>query len=467
MNLTLRDAERILLGQTDTDPGSDFAFRQVCTDSRAVEPGDLFVCIEGERFDGHLFASDAVRAGARAVVCSRLLELDAPMLMVRDTVQALGLLARHCRDNAHARVVAVTGSAGKTTLKEMLASCLGRTMTVSKNAGNLNNQIGLPLSIFRADPESDAWILEIGISMPHDMDELGPVAAPDLAVIHNIGPAHLEGLGDLRGVALAKASLLKHLAPGGRGLVNADHPLLLEEARKIVPDVLCFSTRDQENAYYCTFLGAEQDSRGRFLIRTPGFEIEAVLPYCGGHFAENIAAAAAVSHLMGVAPAEMIAGIGSARLPGQRFACRERDGVTLIDDTYNANPLSMHGAVETARHMAGSYSPRRPLVLVLGDMKELGSHAAEAHEELGRQLRDVAPAAVFFHGEHAGNVARGLGDADLRVEPLSSPEQLLRRWREMSLAQAVVLFKGSRSCRMELYAGALNKELDNGHGDRG
>ncbi|WP_022661322.1 UDP-N-acetylmuramoyl-tripeptide--D-alanyl-D-alanine ligase [Paucidesulfovibrio longus] len=460
MNLTLRAAERILLGGADTAPENDVTFGNVCTDSRAVERGDLFVCIEGERFDGHEFAESAVRSGAAAVLASRMLDLPVPVLMVRDTVRGMGLLARACRDQAKARVVAVTGSAGKTTVKEMLATVASRECRVSRNAGNLNNQIGLPLSIFRADPESDLWVLELGISRAHDMDELGPVASPDMAVIHNIGPAHLEGLGDLRGVARAKASLLRHLRPDGLAVINADHELLREQALLLRPDATLYSTRDENFPYFCTFLGVQADGQGRYLVRTPDFELEADLPFCGAHFAENIGATAASAHLLGLSKESLLLGLAEARPPAQRFACSHRGGVTIIDDTYNANPLSMRGAVATAREMAVSGGGCRPLVLVLGDMKELGSGAAEEHVGLGRHLRAMDPAAVFFHGEHALDVARGYGENGSAVEPVASPENLLRRWRQLGLSNAVVLFKGSRSCRMEDYAGALCRELD-------
>lgn len=460
MNLTLRAAERILLGGHETAPEHDVTFGSVCTDSRAVGRGDLFVCIEGERFDGHRFAEAAVRSGAAAVLASRMLELPVPVLMVRDTVEAMGRLARACRDEARATVVAVTGSAGKTTVKEMLASAVAQEGRVSRNAGNMNNQIGLPLSIFRADPDSDVWVLELGISKPHDMDELGPVASPDLVVIHNIGPVHLEGLSDLRGVARAKASLLRHLRPEGRAVINADHELLREEALKLRPDATLFSTRDASFPFHSTFLGVRPGGQGRFRIRTPEFETEADLPFCGAHFAENIGAAATAAHLLGLSRESLLRGLAEVRLPAQRFACAQRRGVTLIDDTYNANPLSMRGAATTAHDMARADGRERPLVLVLGDMKELGAGAVEEHVRLGRHLRTLDPAAVFFHGEHVDDVARGFGRGEVRVEPLSSPETLLRRWRQLGLNDAVVLFKGSRSCRMEDYAGALGRELD-------
>lgn len=462
MTLTLRMAERLLLGDAETAPRDDIRFTSVCTDSRAVESGSLFVCIEGERFDGHAFAEAAVRAGAAAVVSSKLLDLDVPVFMVRDTVQTLGLLARGCRDAAHARVLAVTGSAGKTTVKELIAAMAQQDRSVSRNAGNLNNQIGLPLSIFRADPKAALWVMELGISKPGDMDELGVVASPDMAVIHNIGCAHLEGLGDLDGVARAKASLLRHLRPDGQAVVNADHPALLREALTLRPDLVRYSTTDQDSPYFCCFTHNLAEGRGRYFIRTPKEQGHVEAPFCGAHFAENLGAAATVGHLLGLDLAALQAGLDALHVPGQRFACRDLHGVTIIDDTYNANPISMHGAIRTAHDMARDNS--RPLVLVLGDMKELGNAARSEHEALGALLAECRPEAVFFHGEHTEDVARGCRCNGL-VRPVAEPDALLRHWRELdaasSAAGAVVLFKGSRSCRMEDYAQALRRELDN------
>lgn len=459
MNLTLRELEACLMGGPETAEARDREIAAVRTDSRAVRPGDAFFCLPGERFDGHEFAAQAVAQGAAAVVAARPLPevTGAPVLVVRDTVAALGRLARHMRDKFPGKVVAVTGTAGKTTLKEMLAGVLCAERSVAKNFKNFNNQIGLPLSILAATGQEDVWVLELGISRPHDMDELGAIAAPDIAVVHNIGPAHLEGLGSLAGVARAKASLLKHLKPGGMALVSMDYPLLWDEARALRPDLTGFSARDRNAPFHCAFLGPVPEASGRFLLKTPGFEAELVLPVCGAHFAENIAAAAAAAVTLGLAPEAVAAGVGRFTRPDQRFCCLSGAGWTLIDDSYNANPLSMTRAVETARALAGD----RPLVLVLGGMGELGPEAAQAHEELGRFLRGQHPSKVLFQGPFAADVARGYGrngslDPVLRVE---SAEETLAAWRRLALDCGVILVKGSRAARMELHVAALAREL--------
>ncbi|MDY0307093.1 MAG: UDP-N-acetylmuramoyl-tripeptide--D-alanyl-D-alanine ligase [Desulfovibrionaceae bacterium] len=458
MKLTLREMETCLTGAPETPQGADRPVAAVRTDSRSVGRGEVFVCLSGERFDGHEFAVQAVAQGALAVVAARPLPeiTKVPVVVVRDTVAALGRLGRFLRDRTRAKVVAVTGTAGKTTVKEMIARVAGTRLSVAKNFKNFNNQIGLPLSIFAASGEEDVWVLEAGISKPHDMAELGFILAPDLAVIQNIGPAHLEGLGSLEGVARAKASLLRHLKPEGAALVNRDYPLLWNEALALRPDAVAFSAKDASAAHFCAFLGPEPDATGRFRLKTPGLDRELVLPFCGAHFAENVAATAAVAHHLGLPPEAVVEGLSGFTRPDQRFCCLPGAAWTLIDDTYNANPLSMTRAIETARSMAGD----RPLVLVLGAMGELGPEAAEAHEELGRFLRGVAPTRVFFQGGFARDVARGFGsNGSAPLTAVDDPDQMLNAWRQMGLPGGVALVKGSRSARMEQYVAALAREL--------
>ncbi len=459
MNLSLRELETCLMGGPETPEQQDRPIALVRTDSRAVGEGDVFFCLTGERFDGHEFARQAAGQGAAAIVSGRPLpEVMGPrVIVVRDTLKALGRLARHMRDKARARVVAVTGTAGKTTVKELLATVAATRLDTAKSFKNFNNQVGLPHSIFAASGLEDVWVLELGISLPHDMDELGVIAAPDMAVIHNIGPAHLQGLGSMQGVARAKASILKHLKPGGIGIVSADYPLLLSEAKAILPGLVEFSARDEDCAFFCRFAGADAEGRGRFELKTAAGRLDLLLPVCGTHFAENLAAVAAAAHHLDL-PLEAVAE-GAARfsMPDQRFCCLRGQGFTLIDDSYNANPLSMARAAETARVMAGD----RPLVLVLGDMRELGGDAAGAHENLGRGLKALAPLFFFYEGSHAADVAAGYGvnGSGRGVTEVAGPEQLLSEFRALGLSEGVVLVKGSRSCRMERYVQALAAEL--------
>ncbi|SNR75204.1 UDP-N-acetylmuramoyl-tripeptide--D-alanyl-D-alanine ligase [Humidesulfovibrio mexicanus] len=453
MKLSLRDVVLCLNGEAYSGPDADRELLRVCTDSRAVAPGDLFFCLRGERFDAHDFAQTVAQAGAACIVAARELPgLPCPVVVVDDTQKALGRLARCWRDRFGARegtrVVAVTGTAGKTTLKELLAQTLGGVLRVAKNHKNFNNQIGLPLSILSADGTEDAWVMELGISQPGDMDELGPIIAPDLAVVLNIGPAHLQGLGDLSGVARAKASLLRHLAPGGRGLCCMDYPELWTEAQALLPDVEGFSTKNSFAKYYARFEETLSEGGGLYEVIMDGQAFWAELPACGAHFAENAAAVVGACHMLGLDAERIASGLAGANLPDQRFCCAESGCWRVVDDTYNANPLSMRRSIEAARLLAG----KERLVLVLGDMKELGPGAMEAHRELGAAIAAAAPDSVFFQGEYAQAVAQGApGVAVTRVD---APGQVLEALAGLS-GGGTILVKGSRSCRMEEHAKAL------------
>lgn len=435
------------------------AVNNVQTDSRAVQRGDVFFCIEGENLDGHEFAAQAARAGAAAVVTHRLIDdPGVPVLMVRNTREALGRLAACWRALCGARLVAVTGTAGKTSVKEMLAEVCSEAYSVARNYRNFNTQIGLPMSMLKAREDQDLWVMEAGISHLGDMDDLGPVANPDIAVITNVGPGHLEGLGDIENVAKSKASLLRFLRPKGKAVVSADYPELLAAVRQYTKFPIMFSTRDAAMPYYATFLGPEADGSGRYKLRTPNGEREFTAPFCGEHYAENTAAVAAAAQALELTLDEVVEGLKRFRTDSQRFCCTATGGVCVINDTYNANPLSMSHAIRTAQVMADG----RPLVLVLGDMRELGSEAEQRHRELGELLREIDPKAVFYKGDHAADVTEGFGAG--RLVRANDPDSFIKAWRNMGLEKAVVLFKGSRSMRMEEFANALNRELGSNGG---
>lgn len=453
MNMTLDAIALALIGTGMPEPHGARVISTVRTDSREVQPGDLFVCLKGERFDAHDFAAQVAQAGAAAIVAARPLEgISCPVLLVDDTQLALGRLARAWRDATSAKVVGITGTAGKTTVKELLAQTLahplGGNLSVAKNHKNFNNQVGLPLSMLAASGSEDAWVMEVGISKPHDMADLGVIIAPDLALVLNIGPAHLEGLGSLEGVAKAKAALLAHVRLGGMGLCSMDYPELWDEALAALPGVIGFSAQNSFATYYARFEEALPGGRGLYEIIVDGQAFWAELPACGAHFAENAAAVAGACHMLGLTADQIAEGLGKAELPGQRFCCAEVGGWCVVDDSYNANPLSMRRSLEAARLLAAD----APLVLVLGDMKELGPGAAKAHAELGALLPTLKPEAVFFQGEYAAAVADGAGKV-VAVTEISEPAAVLEALKAMK--GGVVLVKGSRSCRMELYAQAL------------
>lgn len=441
--------------------GAEVAY--ATNDSRQVGPGGLFVCLKGEKADGHDFAAAAAQAGCSAVLAARSLpELPerVAVLVVDDPLAALGRLGRFWRRRARPVVAALTGSAGKTTAKELLASITARLDRTVKNPGNWNNQIGLPLSMLAASEEDRIWVLEAGISRPGDMEQLGAICEPDLAVVHNIGPAHLEGLGDLAGVARAKASLLRFVRPGGTALVSRDYPLLWQAARAVFPEVRDMSVQDATARYFAAYQGADAQGQGLYRLILDGRELTARAPLTGAHLAENVLAAAAAAHVLGAGPEDIAAGLAGAELPDRRFRASSEGGWTVIDDTYNANPLSMRRAIETAREMAGE----RPMVLVLGEMGELGGQAEAAHEALGRCIAEGGCRMVFFRGGQAGRVEAGLkrGGFRGRFAPVASPEEFEAQLETLGLTGGLALFKGSRAQHMEDFLDAFLAKLRQG-----
>ena len=355
----------------------------VGTDSRAVKPGSLFVCIPGETFDGHDFAVKAIEAGAAALLVSRN-PFDAvppvPLILVEDTVKALGKLAHCWRERlGETRVIGLTGTAGKTTVKELLAQVLSRRGPTAKTHMNLNNQIGLPLSMLAATGEEAFWVMEAGISHPNDMDELGAILEPDLALILNVGPGHAAGLGD-RGTAHYKSKLLAHLAPGGTAIISADYPDLAREARAVRQELVFFSTSGRQVDYRAAYVVPAGEDKGLFRLWLDGVSIDVEAPFRGAFGAENVIAVAAVAHRLGLGAEEIAAGFAGAALPKQRFACSRAGDWLVIDDSYNANPRGAREAVEALKRF-----PARKIVVTPG-LVETGILDEKLNGELGAAL---------------------------------------------------------------------------------
>jgi len=453
MKLTVSEIMAACQAKGDLRPHPDAVVTSVTSDSRAVTPGTLFCCLPGSRADGHDFAAQAASQGAAAILAARELpEISQapvlpPVLVVEDVMKAMGLLARFWRRRTRATVAALSGSAGKTTAKEFLAAIAKHLAPSIKNPGNYNNQLGLPLSMLAAGDEHRLWVLELGISRQGDMEELAAICEPDLAVVHNIGPAHLEGLGDLAGVGRAKAAVFGFVRRGGACLASADYPELWAAAKAIRPDVLAMSTRDETAPFFCSFKGCNPDGRGIYHLALQGEVFDVVLPCRGEHLAENVLAAAAAANVLGATPQQVSLGLAEAEIPSRRFDVRDEDGFTVIDDTYNANPLSMKAAIDSARGIAGE----RPLVLVLGEMGELGSEADLAHEDLGQCIARGGCQVVFFKGPKAVHVERGLKSGGFAgsFHPVDTPEEFAQRLDAFRGGEGTVLFKGSRSQRME------------------
>lgn len=448
------------------------------TDSRQAVAGSLFVCIKGERVDGHDFIPQVAEQGALAALASRgVFAGRTPPLAViyaEDSVDGLGRLGAARRGDFKGTVIGITGSAGKTSVKEVLAGVLSVRGKTSKNFMNLNSQIGLPVSLLNADADAAFWVMEAGISAPCDMDEIGAILRPDLAVILNVGAAHLSGLED-KGVAYYKSRLLAYLVPGGRALVSADYPDLSRASRGFGVDVKYFSVRKGDADYYAAYLGPatarSEGASGRYRVHVKGDGVfEVVAPFRGSYGSENVAAISGAAHLAGLSIREITLGLAGAALPAQRFACQTRGAFTLIDDSYNANPLSTARMLEAAAEMSADGGA--PLFLAMGEMLELGSEVEKAHRELGGQMAAAGAKVVVWKGKNAeaGAALRaGLeaGDFSGIFRQAESPEdfaQAMRLFEEFTgpdedgRPKGVILFKASRGMRLELWAEVFKNE---------
>ncbi|MFQ5491026.1 MAG: UDP-N-acetylmuramoyl-tripeptide--D-alanyl-D-alanine ligase [Phycisphaerae bacterium] len=433
-----------------TDAMANICVRGVCTDSRRVAPGDLFVAIEGEHFDGHDFVEQALASGAAAcLVDERFKGSAGPTLKVADPVNALGRMAAAHRRRTSATVIAVTGSNGKTTTKGMIDQVLGRFLRGRAAAKSFNNHLGVPLTLLSAEKDDDYLVVEIGSSNPGEVAKLGQMSRPDIAVITSIGWAHLEGLGDLDGVVQEKTSLLKHVAPGGWALVNTNEPRMRAWLKRWPGDVAL-----------TTFgFGADADLRVRVVEADAGGMRFCVgdgpvlrIPLPGRHNASNAAATLAVCSHLGLAEDEVAAGLANIEPPDMRLNVSEHGSYRVINDSYNANPSSMAAAIEV---LGGAVE--RPRILVAGDMLELGEQAGKLHRHIGEQAARQGIEVIVGVGAHAEQITEGvkaMRAAGRRLVFRDAGEAAAHaaEWLEPG---AVVLVKGSRSMGMERVARAV------------
>jgi UDP-N-acetylmuramoyl-tripeptide--D-alanyl-D-alanine ligase len=424
--------------------GADGGFGAVTTDSRALTAGSLFVAIAGDRFDGNDFVRDAHAKGAAGALVSKVADLPLPQIEVRDTRRAFGALAHAWRASFAIPVVAVTGSSGKTTVKELVASILGVSRSVCVTQGNLNNDIGVPLTLMRLGDEHDALVAELGANHAGEIDYLARLVQPTVGIITNAGAAHLEGFGSLAGVAAAKGELLDHLPKAGTAVLNADDAFRADwVARSPCEFTVTFGFGQRAD---CTVVGEPMyDTAGAdFTMRLPdGEEVDVRLPLLGRQNVANALAAAAACQAVGTSVDDIVTGLGrAAAVRGRLKSLPGRGGATLVDDSYNANPGSVRAALDYLAVLGGQR------VLVLGDMAELGPDAAALHREVGEYARSRCDA-LYAIGALAreaadayGPGARAFADhesARAALEPLLAPGTtvLVKASRVMGLDRLV------------------------------
>jgi UDP-N-acetylmuramoyl-tripeptide--D-alanyl-D-alanine ligase len=432
----------------------------VSIDSRTIGPGELFVAIAGPRFDGHDFVAEAAQRGAAAALVHREPARPAPIPLIRvaDTTAALGALAADVRLRARIPVVAITGSAGKTTTKEMTAWLLAARGEVLKTEGNLNNQYGLPLSLLRLRPQHTAAVLELGMSAAGELRALSGLARPDVAVITMVAPVHLEFFPSVDAIADAKAEILEGLRDGGAAVLNGDDPRVRARGLRHRGRVLWFG-RDR------AFDVSAENWRGtvngmRFDMRIGGRAHDVALPLAGPHFMMNFLAAAAAAHHLGI-PAETIVERALALRPAARRGevIRLGQGITLLDDSYNSNPAAVEAAVA-----ALALAARGRRVAFLGDMLELGPTGPALHADTGAavagRLDLIVAAGPLAAGFVEGARRAGKQEAALRAFPDSAAAA--EAAAGLVRPGDAVLVKGSRGARMETVVEALRARFGEG-----
>ncbi|MBT8060742.1 MAG: UDP-N-acetylmuramoyl-tripeptide--D-alanyl-D-alanine ligase [Gammaproteobacteria bacterium] len=422
-------------------PAGETTVDRVVTDSRKVEYGSLFAALPGSQVDGHDFAGAAAKLGAAALLVNRPLDIDLPQLVVDDVLKALGRLASHLRRKIAPVVVGITGSNGKTTVKEMVASILVQSGDVLSTQGNFNNELGLPLSLFGLEERHRYAVLEMGASRAGDIAYLAGIAAPDVGLITNIGPAHLRGFGSEEGVALAKGELYASLPEAGCAVMNADEPWLPRwQELNTAGRLLTFGVSAHADVRLV-------DENGESRLETPAGPIELRLALPGRHNLINAAAAAAVAIELGVDSAAIRTGLEAVKpVPGRLNLLRTQPGWTVIDDTYNANPASLYSALRVLSDLQGT------AWLVLGDMKELGGGSHKMHREVGEAAKVMGVARLFATGEMTVYTVDSFGEG---AEHFESRDALIAALLEQLRPGVNCLVKGSRSMGMEAVVEAI------------
>ena len=447
-------------------------FCGISIDSRTIAAGELFVAIRGEVHDGHRFISEVIARGAAALLIEHRERSAMPpdlsasgraaCVAVADTTRALGDLAAFHRKRMPARVVAITGSNGKTSTRRMTAAVVVRRFRTLEADKNLNNQIGLPLTLFRLAPEHEWAVVELGTNQPGEIARLAEIATPDIGLITNIGPAHLEGLGSIEGVFAEKSALLRGLSPGGRAVLNADDPRLRGLLAAMGAAAIGFG------------LAPEAAVRAAGVRHTAaGIDFELILPagatavHLAAHgrfMVANALAAAAVGVLLGLPAAEIAAGLACfTPVAGRLDVSAPGAGIGLIDDTYNANPASLEGALEVLANLREG----RRAFLALADMRELGSGAAAMHREMGRLAAAARVDRLFVCGQFSAEVAAAAVAAGMPAAAVTAGTRA--EIQTALLAELTpgdwVLVKGSRAMGMEhVVRGIRQWAADRAHG---
>jgi len=427
----------------------------ITTDTRQSMTNSLFIALRGDNFDGHEFLSKAAAQGAVACMVDEDRDTELPMIKVDNTTLAMGQLARSLRKQLGLPVIGITGSCGKTTVKEMVASILSCRGNVLATEGNFNNAIGVPLTLFRLTAEDQFAVIEMGASQNGDIDELAQIALPDVALITNVSAAHLQGLGSIEGVAKVKGEILNYLQNNGTAILEHKSPWLNQWREQLTSSqtLQTFSNEDQSATFHARSIALNAQGQVSFLANTPNGEIDISLPLSGMHHVSNALASMAAAIAVGASLENCQKGLATlSAVKGRLEFVAGLAGSRLINDSYNANPASLKVALELLVELSGKR------MLVLGDMAELGDEAEEAHVEAGILAKEMCidglyatgkltPLTVKSYGEGAEHFeTRELLSAALKAKIINSS---IDENNDNNESNWNLLIKGSRSAGME------------------
>src|SRR5438876_2424148 len=421
---------------------------KISTDSRTLKHGELFVALRGENFDAHSFVESVAKAGAAGAIVDSNWTGKIPenfaLIRTEDTLQAYQKLAANYRKSLPLKVVAITGSNGKTSTKDFTAAVLGRRFHVTKTQGNFNNHVGLPRTMLEATAQDEIAVWEIGMNHPGEVGPLAKLAAPDAAIITNIGIAHIEFMGSRDAIAVEKGALAEAIGPQGSVILNADDPFTKEiAARTCAKVIFAGTTTGTIRAREIT-----QSSDGSdFTIHEGAHRCRAQLPVPGLHMVQNAMLAVAAGRVFGLSLEESAAGLAAAPLTKARLQIKEIHGVKFIDDSYNANPDSMKAALRTLVELDADGKR----IAVLGEMRELGEESVRGHREVGETAAELGVDQLLAVGEMGSAIAEAAQKAGLeKAAAVRSTNEAAEILADIAAPGDLVLIKGSRAARTEL-----------------
>ncbi|MFT7829956.1 UDP-N-acetylmuramoyl-tripeptide--D-alanyl-D-alanine ligase [Priestia megaterium] len=445
---TLKQLAAMIPGSVFHSGNKAAGIEGVSIDTRTIQQGNLYIPIKGERFNGHTFVDKATENGAVATLWNKDEEnppTDISVILVDDTLEALQQLAKSYRHELDIKVVGITGSNGKTTAKDMVKAVLDTTYCVLKTDGNFNNHIGMPLTILRLDETHDIAVLEMGMSSRGEIEFLSNLAEPDVAIITNIGESHLQDLGSRDGIAEAKLEITSGLAPTGQLVYNGDEPLLTSRVVNPLFETVTFGSSEQ-NDLYPSAISAEELGTTFTVSRETTYSF--FIPVLGKHNVHNALSAIAVGHYFGLDNETIAKGLKELKLTNMRMELVKRtDGLTFINDAYNASPTSVKAAI-TLMHDLEGYKQK---ILVLGDMLELGDQEKEFHKEVGEFIQAEKIDYVLTYGPLSVEIEQGAKNnfAEDKVMHFEEKDELVEKLTAITTREDVVLVKASRGMKLE------------------